>query len=127
MRSKPSVLAAAALAAAVIAGGHQGLAERLDPPFHARHDHGHGGNTSAPAPCEDGLAGAHAGGGEVMMASDAMRELVTFVREQGWGLEVDLPEECTRGELVTIVGAGMSAAGERGGGGREDAHEGTGV
>ena len=126
MRSKPSVLAAAALAVAVIAGGHQGLAERLDPPFHARR-HGHSGNTSAPAPYEDGLAGARTGGGEVMMASDAMRELVTFVRARGWGLEVELPEECTRGELVSIVGAGMSAEGERGGGGREHAHEGKGV
>ena len=44
-----------------------------------------------------------------MTTSDAVLELVAFVRERGWGLEVDL-EDCVRGgEPKFLVGAGMSA------------------
>ena len=58
------------------------------------------------------------------MKNDATLELIMFVHARGWGIEVDVEGSASgEGHAKFVVGAGTSAAGERGKDG-EDAHEG---
>ena len=121
-------LVAGAAAAALSVGHARGHAAAVtNSPFVGRfHDRGDGESARAARP--DGPTGPRGEVAQGAMASDAMLELILFVRERGWRLESDHMGSAAGGHETFVVSMwGASAATERDGAGGRDGHTGNGT
>ena len=122
LNRRASLAAAVAVAAALSVGCH-GHASGYGNPL-GRHG-GHGGGESGSAPQADApVAIRRAGGGRAMASDATILELILFVLEQGWRLELER-KEVIGGHDQFVVTTATTPAAQSDNGEEADNHKGA--